>query len=167
MKAANINAVRTSALQSRGALHGIVRRKGMYILDEVPYCWINDQVKEVSYAPFLMQRARETLARDKNRPSVVAWSLGNENPMGIASQMTLDLVRQLDPTRPAFVSAADARNCPASSGATIIIPAPIRCVSATPDRIAGRQLHRASAHLLRKRGARIRSGRFGFVVGNA
>ena len=107
MKAANINAVRTSHYNHAARFMELCDEKGMYILDEVPYCWINDQVKEVSYAPFLMQRATETLARDKNRPSVLAWSLGNENPMGIASQMTLDLVRKMDPTRPAFVSGQD------------------------------------------------------------
>ena len=104
MKTANINAVRTSHYNHAARFLELCDEKGLYILDEVPYCWINDQVKEVSYAPFLMQRATETLARDKNRPSVLAWSLGNENPMGVASQMTLDLVRKMDPTRPAFVS---------------------------------------------------------------
>ena len=104
MKAANINAVRTSHYNHAARFLELCDEKGMYILDEVPYCWINDQVKDVNYAPFLLQRAQETLARDKNKACVLAWSLGNENPMGIASQMTLDLVRQTDPTRPAFVS---------------------------------------------------------------
>ena len=112
MKAANINAVRTSHYNHAARFMELCDEKGLYILDEVPYCWINDQVKEVSYAPFLMQRATETLARDKNRPSVVAWNLGNENPMGIASQMTLDLVRKMDPTRPAFVSQQTPESAP-------------------------------------------------------
>lgn len=107
MKTANINAVRTSHYNHAARFLELCDEKGMYILDEVPYCWINDQAKDANYAPFLMQRATETLARDKNRASVLAWSLGNENPMGIASQMTLDLVRKMDPTRPAFVSGQD------------------------------------------------------------
>ena len=112
MKAANINAVRTSHYNHAARFLELCDEKGMYILDEVPYCWINDQVKDPNYAPFLMQRATETLARDKNRPSVLAWSLGNENPMGIASQMTLDLVRKSDPTRPAFVSGQTPESAP-------------------------------------------------------
>jgi len=107
MKAANINAVRTSHYNHAQRFLELCDEKGMYILDEVPYCWINDQVKDIAYAPFLLQRGRETVARDKNRPCVLAWSLGNENPEGIDSQMTLDLVRQMDPTRPAFVSGQD------------------------------------------------------------
>ena len=107
MKAANINAVRTSHYNHAQRFLELCDEKGMYILDEVPYCWINDQVKDPAYAPFLMQRGQETVARDKNRPCVLAWSLGNENPNGIDSQMTLDLVNKADPTRPAFVSGQD------------------------------------------------------------
>ena len=107
MKAANINAVRTSHYNHAQRFLELCDEKGMYILDEVPYCWINDQVKDPAYAPYLLQRGRETVARDKNRPCVLAWSLGNENPAGQDSQEVLDLVRQMDPTRPAFVSGQD------------------------------------------------------------
>ncbi len=104
MKAANINAIRTSHYNHAQRFLELCDEKGMYILDEVPYCWINDKVKDPAYAPYLLQRGRETVARDKNRPCVLAWSLGNENPNGIDSQEVMDLVRKTDPTRPAFVS---------------------------------------------------------------
>ncbi len=107
MKAANINAVRTSHYNHAQRFLELCDEKGMYILDEVPYCWINDQVKDLAYAPYLLQRGQETVARDKNRPCVLAWSLGNENPDGIDSQMVLDLIAKTDPTRPAFVSGQD------------------------------------------------------------
>ena len=104
MKAANINAVRTSHYNHAQRFLELCEEQGMYILDEVPYCWIGDQVKDPAYTPYLLQRARETLARDKNRPCVLAWSLGNENPSGPDSQAVTDLVHTLDPTRPTFVS---------------------------------------------------------------
>lgn len=104
MKAANINAIRTSHYNHAQRFLELCDEKGMYILDEVPYCWIGDGVKEPSYLPYLILRAQETLARDKNRPCVLAWSLGNENPTGPNSQAVLDLVRATDPTRPAFAS---------------------------------------------------------------
>ena len=104
MKAANINAVRTSHYNHAQRFLELCEEKGIYILDEIPYCWIGDQVKEPAYAPYLLQRAAETLARDKNRPCVLAWSIGNENPMGVNSQKVMDLVKATDPTRPAFVS---------------------------------------------------------------
>jgi len=104
MKAANINAVRTSHYNHAQRFLELCEEQGLYILDEIPYCWIGDQVNEPAYAPYLLQRARETLARDKNRPCVLAWSVGNENPMGTNSQAVVDLVKANDPTRPAFVS---------------------------------------------------------------
>ena len=104
MKAANINAIRTSHYNHSQRFLELCEERGMYILDEVPYCWIGDKVKDPRYAPFLLQRAQETLARDKNRPCVLAWSLGNENPGGVDSQEVVDLVKRADPTRPAFVS---------------------------------------------------------------
>ena len=107
MKAANINAVRTSHYNHAQRFLELCDEKGLYILDEVPYCWINDQVKDPAYAPCLLQRGQETVARDKNRPCVLAWSLGNENPNGIGSQMVMDLIHKTDPTRPAFVSGQD------------------------------------------------------------
>ena len=107
IKAANINAIRTSHYNHAARFLELCDEKGIYILDEVPYCWINDKVKDPAYAPFLLQRAQETVARDKNRPCVLAWSLGNENPNGIDSQQAIDLVNHADPTRPAFVSGQD------------------------------------------------------------
>jgi beta-galactosidase len=104
IKAANINAIRTSHYNHAARFLELCEEKGVYILDEVPYCWIGDQVKDPKYAPYLLQRATETLARDKNRPCVLAWSIGNENPPGQDSQEVIDLVHGMDPTRPAFVS---------------------------------------------------------------
>ena len=104
MKGANINAVRTSHYNHAARFLELCDEKGMYILDEVPYCWIDDRVKDPAFAPFLLLRAGETIARDKNRACVLAWSMGNENPMGQDSQDVMDLAKRLDPTRPAFVS---------------------------------------------------------------
>ena len=110
MKAANINAVRTSHYNHAQRFLELCEEKGIYILDEIPYCWIGDQVNLPGYAPYLLQRAAETLARDKNRPCVLAWSIGNENPMGTNSQLVMDLVNATDPTRPAFVSCIGKRD---------------------------------------------------------
>ncbi len=104
MKAANINAIRTSHYNHAQRFIELCDERGMYLLDEVPYCWVGDGVKNADYLPFLVQRAQETLARDKNSPSVLAWSLGNENGYGINSQILADMVRQTDPTRPVFAS---------------------------------------------------------------
>ena len=104
MKAANINAIRTSHYNHAERFLELCEEKGMYVLDEVPFCWIGNKINDTSYAPYLLQRTQETLERDKNRPCVLAWSLGNENGYGQNEQPVFDLVKQIDPTRPAFVS---------------------------------------------------------------
>jgi beta-glucuronidase len=53
----------------------------------------------------LLQAIRELIARDKNHPSVVLWSITNEAETGIPEAVdffkpAFDLVRELDPTRP-------------------------------------------------------------------
>ena len=100
----NVNAIRTSHYNHAARFLELCDEKGIYILDEVPYCWIGDSVKDPKFAPYLLQRGAETVARDKNRPCVLAWSIGNENPSGPNSQLVMDLIKRTDPTRPAFVS---------------------------------------------------------------
>lgn len=57
MKAANINAVRTSHYNHAQRFLELCDEKGLYILDEIPYCWIGNKVKDPAYAPYLLQRA--------------------------------------------------------------------------------------------------------------
>ena len=106
MKATNIDAIRTSHYNHAARFLELCDERGFYVLDEVPFCWIGDKVKDPAFGPPLLQRAAETVARDKNRPCVLAWSLGNENPTGVNTQAVHDLVARLDPTRPSFASGA-------------------------------------------------------------
>jgi beta-glucuronidase len=61
---------------------------------------VNDQTREVH-----AQAIRELVARDKNHPSVVLWSIANEPESDTEGaeryfKPLFDLTRQLDPTRP-------------------------------------------------------------------
>ena len=102
MKEANINAVRTSHYPYGSRFYELCDEMGFYVVDELPYCWTPTNDPEI--APAFLQRARETVARDKNHPCVVIWAIGNENPSGHNLQLVADLVKQLDPTRPRLVS---------------------------------------------------------------
>jgi beta-galactosidase len=48
----------------------------------------------------LVDGMRRTVHRDKNHPSIVIWSLGNECGMGENLKAMYDLVKELDPSRP-------------------------------------------------------------------
>jgi len=102
MKAANVNAVRTSHYPYGSGFYDLCDEMGFYVIDELPYCWCPTDDPEM--APAFLQRARETIARDKNHPCVIIWGIGNENRSGRNLQTVADLVKQLDPTRPRLVS---------------------------------------------------------------
>ncbi|KAK9427421.1 beta-galactosidase [Lipomyces doorenjongii] len=46
-----------------------------------------------------LERARQMVHRDKNHPSVIIWSLGNESFFGQNHTLMYDLIKKLDPTR--------------------------------------------------------------------
>ena len=104
MKSFNVNAIRTSHYNPASRFLELCDEMGFYVLDEVPFCWADSSNPQFK-APFL-QRARETLARDKNHASVMAWSLGNESGYGPVNAEVYKYVKAADPTRPAFISQA-------------------------------------------------------------
>jgi beta-galactosidase len=109
MKAANINAIRTTHYNFGAGFFDLCDQLGMYVLDELPYCWVGSVNNSAMGAAF-EQRAREVIRRDRNHPSVVVWAIGNENSAGVNLQTTADLVKSLDPSRPRLVSQFAAAN---------------------------------------------------------
>jgi autotransporter-associated beta strand protein len=103
MKAANINAIRTTHYPFGAGFYDLCDELGMYVADELPYCWVSS-VGDPTMQPAFEQRARETIRRDRNHPCVVLWAIGNENSAGANLQVVADLVKALDPTRPRLVS---------------------------------------------------------------
>ena len=77
---------------------------GFYVLDEIPSCWVANEVNNASRTWAYTFRSKETLDRDKNRACVVAWSCGNESGYGVNNQAEFDYVKAHDPTRLAFIS---------------------------------------------------------------
>ena len=104
MKAANINAIRTSHYIDAERFLELCDEKGFYVLDEIPFCWADP--KNETYLPAYLQRTEEAFARDKNRPCVLAWSMGNESGFGLVNNAGFERIKKLDPTRPAFISGA-------------------------------------------------------------
>jgi beta-galactosidase len=97
---ANINFVRTSHYPPHPRLIELCDELGIYVDDEVPYIHGRKHLKDPDYQDSLLTRARATVMRDKNRPSVIFWSLGNENPVTELGNNTGKYVKELDPTRP-------------------------------------------------------------------
>ncbi|PWU15199.1 MAG: hypothetical protein C5B50_15775, partial [Verrucomicrobia bacterium] len=103
MKSANINAIRTTHYNFGSGFFDLCDQLGMYVLDELPYCWVSS-VGNTGMTLAFQQHAREVIRRDRNHPSVVVWAIGNENSAGNNLQVVADLVKSLDTTRPRLVS---------------------------------------------------------------
>lgn len=99
MKRGNINALRTSHYPPAPALLDICDRLGIYVIDEVPFGFGDRNLTDPSHQDILLQRAGATVARDKNHPCVLIWSVGNENPITPLVVATAKRVKELDPTR--------------------------------------------------------------------
>jgi len=100
MRAANINFVRTAHYPPHARLIELCDELGLYVMCEVPFAYGGRHLQDPSYEPILRQRARATVLRDKNNPSVIVWSVGNEHDITELGVRTARYVSELDPTRP-------------------------------------------------------------------
>ena len=101
MKEASVNYIRTSHYPREPRFYELADSLGFYIVDEVPFGFGDKNLSDSSFYPILQQRAEATIRRDKNHPSVLVWSLGNENPLTDICIRLGDYVRkELDSSRP-------------------------------------------------------------------
>ena len=101
MKEASVNYIRTSHYPREPRFYELADSLGFYVIDEVPFGYGDKNLSKEAFYPVLQQRAQATIRRDKNHPSVLIWSLGNENPLTDICIRLGDYVKeQLDPSRP-------------------------------------------------------------------
>jgi len=107
MKQANINAVRGSHYPNNPIWYDLMDEYGFYVIDEAN---IESQPlaleestklgKEMSWLPAHIDRTRNMFERDKNHPSIIIWSLGNESGDGPVFDSTYQWLHKHDGTRP-------------------------------------------------------------------
>lgn len=114
MKQNNINAIRTSHYPNDSRLYRLCDEMGLYLIAEnnmeTHGTWdaalrfgaeadiLPGDKKEWEGA--LLQRVRSCYERDKNHPSILIWSLGNESYGGSVIHEMAETFRALDPDRP-------------------------------------------------------------------
>lgn len=108
MKQHNINAVRTSHYPNDPRFYELCDQYGLYLIDEADlechgFLLVGD-VSRVSDDPqwevAYVDRMERMVARDKNHPSIIMWSLGNESGFGRNHEAMAKQARAMDPTRP-------------------------------------------------------------------
>jgi beta-galactosidase len=119
LKASGFNAIRTSHNPPSPAFLDACDRLGVVVIDEAFDCWQKGKNPNDYHLYFdaWWQRDLESMVlRDRNHPSVVLWSIGNEvveqgSPEGAEIGAKLaDTVRSLDPTRPITIGAHPGTN---------------------------------------------------------
>jgi beta-galactosidase len=109
MKRFNINAVRTCHYPDDPRWYDLCDRYGIYLMDEanIESHGVWDRLtKDPAWEMAFMDRGTRTVERDKNHPSVIIWSLGNESGYGPNHVALADWIHQRDPTRPVHYESA-------------------------------------------------------------
>ena len=107
MKRYNVNAVRTSHYPSDPRWYDFADEYGLYIVDEAnieSHGMGYDQEVTLGNDPAWkaahLDRTIRMVQRDKNHPSVIIWSLGNEGGDGVNFEATSAWIHRADPSRP-------------------------------------------------------------------
>jgi len=107
MKQFNVNAVRTSHYPDDPRWYQLADEHGLYIVDEANIeshgrgyhpdtTFGNDPLWETAH----LERTIRMVERDKNHPSIIGWSLGNEAGNGVNFYATYEWIKARDKTRP-------------------------------------------------------------------
>ncbi|RKE11104.1 glycoside hydrolase family 2 TIM barrel-domain containing protein [Catellatospora citrea] len=108
MKQHNINAVRTSHYPPHPRFLDLCDELGMWVIDECDLethgfgenGWRRNPTADPAWRDALVDRAQRMVARDRNHPSIVMWSLGNEAGIGDNLGHMAAAIRAMDDTRP-------------------------------------------------------------------
>lgn len=112
MKQNNITSVRTCHYPNIPAWYALCDECGLYVMDEANIeaheMWnIKKQLPaDPLWRDAMMDRTQRMVERDKNHPSIIAWSVGNENGKGKTLEETYAWMKARDPQR--FVHACEA-----------------------------------------------------------
>lgn len=112
MKQHNINAVRTSHYPNDSRWYKLCDKYGIYLIDETNLethgTWARPDGSIETAVPgdkpewcnIVLDRANSMVQRDKNHPSVLIWSCGNESYGGVNLHLMTQLMKKIDSSRP-------------------------------------------------------------------
>ncbi len=109
MKQHNINAVRTSHYPDDPRWYDLCDQYGLYLIDECDLethgfihikNWGGNPAEDPAWRDACVDRMVRMVERDKNHPSIIIWSLGNEAHFGCNHEAMAAVARALDPSRP-------------------------------------------------------------------
>ena len=103
MKRFNVNAVRAAHYPNDPYWLDLCDEIGLYLIDEADleaHDYYHQIGRDRRYAGAFLDRGLRMVERDKNHPSVILWSLGNETAYGPNHDAMAGWIRGYDPSRP-------------------------------------------------------------------
>jgi beta-galactosidase len=103
MKQFGFNAVRTSHYPNDPAFLDLTDELGLFVIEEADiesHAFQSTLCDDPRYLNAWVTRVSRMVERDKNHPSVILWSLGNESGYGANHDAAAGWVRRHDPSRP-------------------------------------------------------------------
>jgi beta-galactosidase len=107
MKENNINAVRSSHYPNHPYWYDLCDKYGLYVIDEAnieshPLALADSTQlgNEMSWLPAHLDRIQRMYYRDRNHPSIIIWSLGNEAGEGEIFRSMYQWLKEHDASRP-------------------------------------------------------------------
>ena len=103
MRAHNIVAVRTSHYPNDTAFYDLCDELGFYVIDEAnieSHAYNTSICTDPRYRSAFVARGSRMVERDRNHPSIIMWSLGNESGYGVNHDALAGWIRRTDPSRP-------------------------------------------------------------------
>lgn len=131
IKQHNFNAIRTSHYPNAPYFYQLCDQYGFFVIDEADheshgaselYCsdngnwdvhvehWNKPFADNPEFMEATMDRTQRCVQRDKNRPCVVIWSMGNESAYGCCFEESLKWTKKFDPSRLTHYESAQYRS---------------------------------------------------------
>jgi beta-galactosidase len=122
MRQHNITAVRTSHYPNDPRLYDLCDELGMYVFDEAnieSHAYNTSLCDDSRYRGAWLARGSRMVERDRNHPSIIVWSLGNESGYGANHDALAAWIRRADPGRPLHYEGAVFHDGWVDGGATV------------------------------------------------
>lgn len=113
-KEANMNFIRTSHYPPTENFLTLCDEYGIYVEDESAVCFVGSHrtaayypgasESDTAFTGRYLSQLREMVVNHRNHPSVILWSIGNENSFGSNFKLSYDWVKATDTTRPVIFS---------------------------------------------------------------
>ena len=124
LKRFNVNAIRTAHYPNDPEFLDLCDEIGFYVVDEADvegHAFASTIADDPRYLPEILERIARMVLRDRNHPSVISWSLGNETGHGAAHDAAAAWIRRFEPTRPLHYEGAISTDWHAGHAASDIL----------------------------------------------